>query len=99
MNRDKLILHDGTRIRNVHELSQCRGRVCVVHNPTEHHMRAWPVEWNDYDAFFDRECPHGYLHPDPDQRDYWAIIDRQVTHRCDGCCLPPQVLEECKALT
>jgi hypothetical protein len=69
----------GGTLGNVHKAEKCDGRPCIVHNPTEHHMRNWPLVWRAFRGQFERTCPHGIGHPDPDQ-----IGD--MTHGCDGCC-------------
>lgn len=80
---------DGLLLRNVHSEQLCAHRVCVVHNPTNHHMRTWPLNWRGDRGLFERICPHGVGHPDPDQYGFW---DEQGTtawmgvHGCDGCC-------------
>lgn len=63
-------------MRNVHPLSACADQVvCVIHRPSEHHMRRWPLLWRSdrYPGLFERICPHGVGHPDPDQFEHWAI--------------------------
>lgn len=66
----------------VHSKEVCDGAPCVIHAPTDHHMRAWPLKWRTDRQIFERICPHGIGHPDPDQR-------ADGTHGCDGCCSPP----------
>lgn len=77
-----------TRLRDVHPETLCRGRVCVIHNPTDHHMRTWPLHWRGDRAIFERICKHGTGHPDPDQFPYWERTGQpwQKVHGCDGCC-------------
>lgn len=81
-----------TKLTNVHPVSACEGQFCVVHNPSSHHMRDWPLHWRDDRRFFERICPHGVGHPDPDQISYWqrkwgrAYADVQAVHGCEGCC-------------
>jgi hypothetical protein len=66
-------------LRNVHSEERCAGEVCVMHNPSDHHMRDWPYNWRDDRGLMERICPHGVGHPDPDVRG-------DLTHGCDGCC-------------
>jgi hypothetical protein len=79
-------------LTNVHSVSACEGQFCVVHNPSSHHMRDWPLHWRADRRFFERICPHGVGHPDPDQISYWqlkwgqAYADVQAVHGCEGCC-------------
>jgi hypothetical protein len=82
---------DGTIIGNVHSPTQCFGRPCVIHNPSDHHMTDWQLHWRDDRGIFERICPHGVGHPDPDQFDFWRDNDRmaEAVHGCDGCCKEP----------
>jgi len=75
-------LEGGQVIFNVHPQDNCAGRPCCVHNPSEHHMRAWPQNWRGDRLLMERICPHGVGHPDPDD------INPDTTHGCDGCCAP-----------
>lgn len=61
----------GVRAMVVHDATACTGRECVIHNPTEHPMRRFPLHWRADRAIFERLCPHGVGHPDPDQQAYW----------------------------
>lgn len=73
---------------NVHLSNQCAGEFCVVHNPSDHHMRTWPLNWRDDTGVMERICPHGVGHPDPDAADFQESIGREwaTVHGCDGCC-------------
>ncbi|WP_125078773.1 hypothetical protein [Mycobacterium sp. P7213] len=62
----------GVLLENVHPMDNCAGRRCVVHNPSDHHMRDWPLVWRNDRGIFERRCPHGIGHPDPDQFEFWA---------------------------
>jgi len=77
-------------LRNVHSQRECQGRACVIHNPSEHHMRDWPLIWRNDRGIFERICTHGVGHPDPDQRTYWCIQNTpwEGVHGCDFCCRP-----------
>jgi len=88
-------MHEG-RGTPVHGTSQCQGRACPFHNPTDHRMNEWPkhVRW-DRCALVERICSHGIGHPDPDSLEWvneyrtqkrWDRDDG--THGCDGCCRP-----------
>jgi hypothetical protein len=61
----------GLVLVNVHPRDNCAGRPCVVHDPSDHHMRSWPLHWDDDGKGFLRICVHGYYHPDPDQFHFW----------------------------
>lgn len=76
-------------LRNVHNALACKGRACVIHSPTDHHMRDWPLSWRADRGIFERRCEHGIGHWDPDQWDYWQETYQtyQGVHGCDGCCL------------
>ena len=77
----------GTVLHNVHPASQCAGRHCVMHNPSDHHMRQWPTNWRGDRGLMERICPHGIGHPDPDALAYLVSIGADDgTHGCDGCC-------------
>ncbi len=77
-----------------HANSQCRGEHCVVHNPSNHHMRTWPTFMDRDEGYLvKRLCSHNLYHPDPDSLSFfqrgttgWRTI---ATHRCDSCCNPP----------
>lgn len=79
---------DWIHLSNVHPVEACTGRACVIHNPTPHHMRWWRLHWRDDRGIFERICPHGVGHPDPDQRAFWKANGLEVNgvHGCDGCC-------------
>lgn len=74
-----------------HDESVCRGEYCCIHNPSDHHMRTWKLNWRPDIGVMERICPeHGVGHPDPDDaahnlrhgRDYLTV------HSCCGCCKP-----------
>ena len=74
---------------NVHDENEICQTACVIHNPTDHHMRHWPLHWRDDRGIFERLCPfHGTGHPDPDQFPYWKETNQewQSVHGCCGCC-------------
>jgi hypothetical protein len=58
--------------------------------PSDHHMRRWPLGWNAARGHFQRTCPHGVGHPDPDDIVYLQSVGGvSGAHPCDGCCLAP----------
>ena len=64
----------------------CKGEFCVVHNPSDHHMRTWPLNYRLDIGITERICPHGVGHPDPDcSRSGEHGANRE--HGCDGCCI------------
>lgn len=81
----------GQTLLNVHAADSCIGR-CPIHRPSEHHMRDWPLHYRYDRALFERICPHGIGHPDPDslQRHVEFFEDTEAgVHGCDGCCQEP----------
>lgn len=82
-------LPNGQVLRNVHLPRECNG-ACPIHKPSTHHMRTWPLDWRDDLGVFERICPHGVGHTDPDTCDYLLRIGAHIpAHGCDGCCLSP----------
>jgi len=92
----------GQKLVNVHDPNECHGRPCVIHHPSSHHMRDWPLHWREVGfldvkpSHFERICPHGIGHPDPDDMKYWIQRDPGVgpsmaVHGCDGCCKMEEV--------
>lgn len=81
-------------IVNVHKPELCQGEFCVIHNPSQHHMREWPLNWRENswvsikDPHFERICPCGVGHPDPDDLQYHLSLGRDymAVHGCCGCC-------------
>lgn len=86
-----------------HPESACIDRAphpCIVHRPSDHHMRDWPINYRADKGVSERICPHGVGHDDPDDVDYQLYNFRKSggdpkhekyigSHGCDGCCLPP----------
>lgn len=98
--KDMVGLNDGndTVLVNVHTVDQCQPQPCCIHSPTQHHMAAWKPAWHDAYGNMWRRCPHGNLHPDPDDHNYWRTRNAHAarirfTHVCDGCCQPPVTKE------
>lgn len=73
-------------IRNIHEEHQCAGRYCVIHNPSDHHMRNLPLIWNSPESQMERLCDHDFTHPDPDDIAYWVDIAQQPWKAVHECC-------------
>ena len=80
LSDNKHTLVGGQTLVNVHGQSQCHGRPCCIHNPSDHHMVTWPQNWRGDRRLMERVCPHGVGHPDPDD------IHPGGVHGCDGCC-------------
>lgn len=94
---DDSIEIEGVRLLHVHDRDVCDGRVCVIHNPTDHHMRGWKLHWRGDRGIFERLCPcHKIGHPDPDQGPFWEEMgqDWQWTHGCCGACAIPEENDE-----
>ena len=74
-----------------HSPSECEPP-CAVHAPSAHKMADWPLSYDPLGDLFERRCPHGIWHPDPDSiarvrarvgdDDAWGAS----VHSCDGCC-------------
>lgn len=77
---ERYITSIGQPLEGVHPPEKCAGDACVIHNPSDHHMKEWPMDWNQQRGMMFRLCEHFVGHPDPDDR----APDR--AHQCDGCC-------------
>lgn len=91
-----MVNQDGTvtvRTLRAHDVSLCRDRdvPCVIHRPSEHHMRGWRMNWRDDIQLMERVCPHQIGHPDPDQAAWERAcgVSAGRVHGCDGCCHEP----------
>lgn len=82
----KLLKHEKKYWSNfkTHDKKKCKGENCVVHNPSTHHMRTWPLNYRPQAGITERICKHGIGHPDPDDPNAEAWV-----HGCCGCCKPP----------
>lgn len=73
-----------------HTKDACKGRNCVIHNPSKHLMARWERRFRPDKQTTERVCAHGIGHPDPDDVAYWRSEGRSekslTTHGCDGCC-------------
>jgi DNA-directed RNA polymerase subunit RPC12/RpoP len=78
----------GPAVLKTHPESKCAGRACVIHNPSDHKMRDFPLNWRSDTYLMERTCPHGVGHPDPDDLAYHLSNgeDWKAVHGCDGCC-------------
>jgi len=77
-----------------HDLSECAGSACAMHNRTNHHMRDMrQIFWKNEDIMC-RICVHGFKHPDPDDL---QVLSGEYTgkHECDACCIRFASEEEC----
>ena len=84
MNKTKVakLEHSKVKVR-AHHPALCAGKVCCLHNRSNHHMRKFYQHWRDDTGVMERICDHGIGHPDVD-----SPLQDQV-HGCDGCCKPP----------
>jgi hypothetical protein len=73
----------------VHSRDTCDGGRCLVHNPSNHHMRKWRQNWRQDRGIMERLCEHGTGHPDPDDRKVRMGSWAEGVHGCDGCCFVP----------
>lgn len=73
----------------VHDKEGCKGH-CVIHNPSDHHMKDWPTHWRQDRGLMERLCEHGTGHPDPDDLAFKESIGMNIEvegiHGCCGCC-------------
>lgn len=92
------------RAERLHHPRHCYGQPCTLHHPSDHHMVGWPTTLRSdlSPPIYERICPHGVGHPDPDsvawaKRDVAANPGRWQddmdcdgeyvsVHGCDGCC-------------
>lgn len=83
-----------------HSPNKCAGAPCCVHNPSNHHMREWPISFDIRLAYAaSRLCEHGLEHPDPDSMAFFAnssnvsthMIALMAMHRCDECCVASDI--------
>lgn len=57
-----------------HPEEVCAGQFCVIHNPSDHHMKEWPMLWRTDRKIMERICPHQVGIPDPDDLAYRVNI-------------------------
>lgn len=75
------------KIKGIHPEFKCTGPTCVLHKPTNHHMREFPLVFRRDLRTFERICEHQVTHPDPDCRN--AMADGVVHECCSmACCVP-----------
>lgn len=88
LTEDRAALVGDVRLVNVHRAFQCVGRVCVMHNPTDHPMVTWPLTFDGDTTLVQRVCSHDVAHPDPDSMVFFVEIGYEHVgeHDCDGCC-------------
>jgi hypothetical protein len=88
------IEHSNSVLVRTHTPDKCGSdEACVLHNMTDHSMRAFPQLWRGDRGIMERICTHGIGHPDPDQIPFWKQTKPkdwhwEMVHGCDGCCRP-----------
>lgn len=72
----------GLTLMRVHGRDKCDGRgvPCCIHDPSDHGMRTWPMNWRSDTGVMERICPHGIGHPDPDHMGYVRSLTPE--HEC-----------------
>ena len=88
----KLLPHEKAYLKKLvtHTPDKCKGQNCCVHNPSDHHMRDWKMNFRFDKSVMERICPeHGVGHPDPDDAAYWIRLGKShmTIHGCCGCCV------------
>lgn len=82
-------LSSGQVLVGVHRAQMCSGH-CPLHNPSDHHMRDWPLVWRGDQPFdiwsgFERTCEHGVGHLDPDTAAWYRSNGEEPPMH--GCCI------------
>lgn len=79
----------------VHPRRICYGRdiPCVIHSPSDHHMRSWPLNWRSDTGVMERVCEHECGHPDPDHMAYVRSLTPE--HDCPNEGTWPEDEEAC----
>lgn len=79
---------------SIHNPTQCAGRPCVFHNPSDHALSKAKVSYNESLHRVERVCSHGIHHPDVDEvvKVYDGFGETEALkfakhNDCDGCCL------------
>jgi hypothetical protein len=90
------VLAGGRTLTGAHGIERCIGDTCAIHNVTQHPLSEWPQEYDELERTISRICPHGIMHPDPDDAPYRASTGRSTRHTCDGCCDEQYMLDAMK---
>jgi hypothetical protein len=75
----------GQQLEGVHQIDECWGEFCPIHNPSDHALVGHPTNWREDRRIMERICEHGVGHPDPDDQRVRADYTLGI-HSCDGCC-------------
>ena len=75
----------------VHKRVVCTGTHCAIHNPSDHHMKTWPMLVRA-STLIERMCGHRCGHPDPDSVAFFESVGKGhlSSHGCDLCCWSPR---------
>lgn len=78
----------GRMYDGIHNRSKCAGEGCVVHNPSDEHLKDLPLLFREDRGFFERICEHGVGHPAIDDVRFKAARGQDISvHGCCGCCV------------
>ena len=78
----------GGQVVYTHSAEHCEPP-CPLHYPSDHPLKDAPLRWREDRHIWERICPHGIGHNDPDSTAYnrkHGFNDRG-DHGCDGCCM------------
>ncbi len=94
---ETVTLNSGEKLK-AHSKKYCTPP-CAIHDPSNHVMKEWDLHWREDKAIFERICPHGIGHPDPDTVAYLEKTNPEYAkgigiHGCDGCCVERTEAEE-----
>jgi len=94
---EEYITGTGQKLK-VHGKENCKGRNCVIHNPSDHCMKDFPTNWRDDRNIMERICKCGVGHPDPDDLAFKESLGLDTTidriHGCCGCCSKDSIVHE-----
>lgn len=88
-DREVWVSDDGMVLQGVHPATECEGRGCAIHHPSDHHMKDWPLKWRGDRDLMERICPCGIGHPDVDHLAWFRLThseDDTWAEGVHGCC-------------
>jgi hypothetical protein len=93
-DREMWSMVGGEVLDGVHPAEVCSAP-CPLHSPSVHRMASWCLYWRDDSRLFERICPHGVGHPDPDDLAFKRSHGNPHygVHGCDGCCFALDVTD------
>lgn len=79
---------NASQVISAHSASDCEPP-CPLHSPSDHPLNTAPLQWRSDRRIFERICPHGIGHNDPDSTAYNRRhgLPADDSHGCDGCCV------------